>query len=148
MTAMKTPTHILVVAIVTLALAGCADMNTEWWKPKPRSAAPAPDRNQTNEEKLNAHIKRLMEDHAIQEDQLKQENAKLKKQLDDLEFLNRQQTEHIRMQERLIREGKVARDDAEAAKARIGLLQQKIANLELILRQLQTPPPATRPAGK
>lgn len=147
-TAMKTATYILVVSVVTLALAGCADMNTEWWKPKPRAAAAAPDRSLTTEEKLNAHIKKLEVEHAIREDELKQENGKLKTRLDELEFLNRQQTEHIRMQEKLIREGKVARDDAEAAKARIDLLQQKIANLELILRQLQNPPAATRPAGK
>ncbi|MCY2927048.1 MAG: hypothetical protein NT031_16765 [Planctomycetota bacterium] len=144
MTTMKTTTYILAGCLLGAALVGCADMNTEWWKPKPK--APVADKGATNEEKLNAHIRKLEVDRAIREDELKQESMKLKARVEELEFLNRQQTEHIRMQETLIREGKVARDDADAAKARSDVLQQKVANLELILRKLQDVPAATRPA--
>jgi outer membrane murein-binding lipoprotein Lpp len=146
MTTMKLATYILAGCIAAVAFSGCADMNTEWWKPKPKPPAAA-DKGLSNEDKLNAHIKQLDVDRAIREDELKQETMKLKARVDELEFLNRQQTEHIRMQEKLIREGKVARDEADAAKARTDVLQQKIANLELILRQLQSTPAATRPAA-
>ena len=146
MTTMRTATYILTGCLVAAALAGCADMNTEWWKVKPKP--PAADRDMTNEDRLNAHIKKLEIDRAQREDELKQENQKLKARVDELEFLNRQQTEHINMQGKLLRESRAARDEADAAKARIDVLQQKIANLELILRQLQNPSPPTRPATR
>lgn len=147
MTTMKTKAYILGACLLGATLVGCADMNTEWWKPKPKPAPAAADRGLTNEEKLNAQIKRLEVERAMREDELKQESMKLKARIDELEFLNRQQTEHIRAQEKLVLEGKVARDEADSAKTRIDVLQQKIANLELILRQLQNTPAASRPAA-
>jgi chromosome segregation ATPase len=145
---MRDAAHILATGIVGMILVGCSGGAADWWSGKGKAASPSdgPKSSASTEEALRKQIQQLTIEKALKEEELLAENRKLKARLEDLEFLNRQKTKDLETQEGLLKEAKAYQGQAEVYKRQVEILQQKVANLETILNELQRKAPASRPA--
>lgn len=150
---MRQARYIVAAWAAAWLLSGCnTGTNPEWWKPQPRAAqGPAQGPAKTpgaSEEALRKQLQQLTTEKAVNEEALNKEIRTLKGRVADLELLNRSKSEDLRMQEQELRQAKSYQGQAEVYKRQADLLQQKVANLEAILNQLQKAPGSRPAAGK